>query len=156
MVPPRGLGTRKAVDERVRDRSDQLRLLERLEDVCDCAGFEGALDRAARAVPRQRDDSHVALAENPAGRLDAVHSRQAEIHQDQVGPVLSGQLHCFRSVPRVGAHLEAGVLEDQAQVFADDRVVFRRENPCCGRCCQALPPVRERKKPQAYRRLRPS
>jgi hypothetical protein len=53
-------------------------------------------------------------------------SGRVEVDQNQVRGVLSGERDRLGPAPSGGADLEAVVLEDQAQVGADDRIVLRR------------------------------
>ena len=103
--------------------------MERLQDVTDCAGVECLVDELAVAVPRQRDDRHVAFAEDLPGRLDAAEAREPEVDQDQVGPMLAGVVDGLDAVAGVRQHVEPGVLEHEPQVGAHDRVVFDGEDP---------------------------
>ena len=116
------------VGESIRDRLDEVAFLERLEHMGDRARLERALDQAARAVAGEGDDRHIVFAADLARGLDAVEVRQAQIDQDQVGPMLACELDGFDPVTSVRDDVEAGVLEDEPQICADDGVVFDREH----------------------------
>jgi hypothetical protein len=91
-------------------------------------------------VAGQSDDRHVAFVEDPAGRLDTVDPRQAQVDQDEIGPMLAGELDSFDPVSGVGADVEACVFEDQTQIGANDRVIFDGEYTGCSQGRQGLSP----------------
>ena len=133
---------------------DELARFERLEHVSHRSGGTCALDERSLALA-EGDDQDVVLVEYPAGCLDPVDPGQREIHQDQVRSMLARQPDRLLAVTGAGAHVEAGVLECQAQVGPHDRIVVDREHTECGEISQR-PAVRKSrselehgKKPQA-------
>ena len=58
------------------------------------------------------------------GRLDAVHVRHLDVHEDDVGPRGAGQVDRLGAVARLADHLVPFFLEHLAQVHADERLVF--------------------------------
>ena len=115
---------RFALGEDAADRPDELPFAERLGNGCRGSGLEREVEQWSVRVAGERDDRHVPLAQNAAGGLDAVEARKDEVEQDQIGPVVSGELDRLETVARVCADVEAGVLENHAKVSPHDRVVL--------------------------------
>ncbi len=104
-------------------------LAERLQHVAVRAGIGRAPAHLRRAVSRQRDDRHVALAADRRRGVEPVEAGQAEIEHDQVRGVHARELDRLGAVTRVGNDREAGILEDDPQVGAHDRIVIDGQDP---------------------------
>lgn len=82
------------------------------------------------------------LDEDAARHLDTVEQWEPQVDQDQIGAMLAGKIHGFDAVACVRADVEAGLLEDETQVGANDRIVLDREDPSWGRA------LRRRSRPE--------
>lgn len=78
-------------------------------------GLERTLDDS-RAMSGQGNDRHGALAEDLARCLDTVETRQVQVDQDQVGPMLPGELDRLDAVSGIGDDVESCVFENQPQI----------------------------------------
>ena len=116
---------------------DQLLLAERLEHVRGSPGGERLLGESA--IAGQRDDGDVPLAADEPRCVDAAQARQPEVQQDDVRPVLAGELDGLDAVMRVGAHHEARILEREPEVRAHERVVLRGEDDRCSGVLHGAP-----------------
>ena len=120
-MPTLGLGIRLgAVGKHAGERLDELAVVERLEHVRDGGGLESMLGEL-RAMPGEGDDGHGALAEDLAGRLDAVETRQIQVDQDQVRAMLARELDRLDAVAGVWDDVEFRIFENQPQIGANDR-----------------------------------
>jgi hypothetical protein len=66
---------------------------------------------------------------DPAGGLDAVHSRHAHVHQRHVRAQAACQLDRLGAVARLAEDVEPRQLEDQPEAGADELLVVRDEDP---------------------------
>ena len=107
---------------------EQLLGRERLGDVVVGAGIEAAHLVAVGVERGHHDDRHL-LAAGPQGLGDliAVHARQHEVEQHEVGVELVGRLE-RRCPVAYRVRGEAGTLERVLDGLADDRVVFDHED----------------------------
>ena len=113
---------------------DQMAVVEGLENMCDRTGLERTF-YATRAMACQGNDGHGALAEDLASRLDTAETRQVQVDQDHVGPMLPRQLDRLDSVTGIRAHVESRVLENKPQIGTNDRIVFNCEDTGCRKRC---------------------
>ena len=123
-------GPRDAIGQGARDGADQMSHTERLENVRHRPCRDRTFDNASRAVPGESNDRDVALVQDPACRFYPIHSRQAQIDQNQIWSMLAGELDCLDAVPCFRADIESCVFENESQVGANDRIVFDRQNAC--------------------------
>jgi hypothetical protein len=62
---------------------------------------------------------------NPARCLDTVESRQRDVHQDHVWPLLSGKLNCFTPVACLAHDLDGSDIGKQSlDTSSQERVVI--------------------------------
>ena len=106
------------------DRGEQIGLPERLHEVAEDTRLDGARDELVLPIGGQHHDRNRALLENPARRLDAVEPRHLDIEHGHVRLGLACELDRLEAVARLGAHLEAGLLEQLAKVEPDQCLVF--------------------------------
>jgi hypothetical protein len=103
----------------------------RLEDVALGPGPD-RLDHEVPVVVGGEHD-HPGLGDllaEPAGRLDAVHLRHADVQDDEVGLGLPGQIHHLGARRRFAQDLDPfGGLDVPAQSLADERVVVAQQHP---------------------------
>ena len=66
---------------------------------------------------------------DPPGGVDTVESGHLHVQDRQLGFRRRGELHGLDPVLRLGAHLEARVLQQLAQVHPDDRLVLGDQDP---------------------------
>ena len=67
--------------------------------------------------------------DDPASRLEPVHARHPDVHQDDTGPKSTSRLDSLRSDCGFGDDLEVGsCLEDLRQPDADERLVIGDEH----------------------------
>ena len=103
-------------------------LAEGLDEVPEDAGLDRARDDLVLAVGGHHDDRDRPLLEDPTGGVDAVEARHLDVHHGEVGLELAGQLDRLHAVARLTADLEAGLLEQRAQIEPDDRLVLGDED----------------------------
>ena len=114
---------------RRRDRRQQVLLAERLHEVAEHAGLDGARDEVVLAVRSQHHDRDRPLVEDSPRRLDPVEPRHLHVHDREIGLVLAGELHSLLTVACLGTNLEPGASEHLDQVEPDDRLVFGDQDP---------------------------
>src|SRR5581483_2885749 len=80
-------------------------------------------------VGAEDDDRDRPLVDDPPGGLDPVEPRHLHVDDRQVRLVLARELDRLEAVPRLGADVVAGILEQPAQIEPDDRLVLCDEDP---------------------------
>src|SRR6476660_7343881 len=110
------------------DRRQQVALAERLHQVAEHAGVDGAADQRRLRERGQHHDRDLPLLEHLAGGLDAVQLWHLDVHHRQVGLVLRGQRDRLAPVAGLGHHLEAGPLQHRPHVQPDDGLVLRDQD----------------------------
>ena len=97
------------------------------------AGLEGAEDVLVEVEGREDDDPHAGerrIGGDAAGRLDAVESGHANVHQEDVGPVPSGELDGRVTVGGLPDELEViGVVDEGAEAGAYEWLVVGDGDP---------------------------
>src|SRR6476646_762932 len=118
-------GERRPALRRGLDPRDQLLGLGVLEQVAGGARVERGGDPPTVGERRQHDDARAALpAADRARRLDAVHDRHLQIHQDDVGIAVPAAVDGLLAVARDAHDLDAVAgLEQAGDPDADDLVV---------------------------------
>ena len=106
----------------------QVGLAERLHEVAEDAGLDRARHELALAVGGHHHDRDRPLVEDPPRRLDPVEPRHLHVEERDVGLGLARELDRLLAVARLGAHLEAGRLEQPLEVEPDDRLVLGDED----------------------------
>src|SRR5512132_125916 len=112
------------------DRLDQLRGDPILCDVAGRAGVTRTVDVGGGVRARQYQYAGIRprLA-NPPGRLDSVHHRHADIHQDNVRLELQRQLDCLRTVARAPDDLEGALAgEDRLERLGEQPMVVHDQD----------------------------
>ena len=95
-------------------------------------GLDRARDDLVLAVGGDHDDRYRPLLEDAPGGFDAVEARHLHVHDGEVWLELARQLDRLDAVARLTADLEAGLLEQRAQIEADDRLVLGDEDSHAG------------------------
>src|SRR6266508_3422318 len=101
---------------------EQLRRLERLDQVPDRAGLRRALDQILVREGGQHQHRAGALLDDPGGRLDPVQLGHLHVHDHE----LRGQL----AVARLAHDGVAALLQGLDDVHPDQDLVLRHEHPC--------------------------
>ena len=123
--------------ENLPDFLDEILGQARLGDERVAAGLLRALRNAGQRMAGQRDDRdrrRALVGLEPPRRLPAVHDRQRQIHQDDVGRCLDGALQRLHAVGRLD-DVEAGELEVFAVHLARVRIVVDERARAGGRPC---------------------
>src|SRR6185503_2296024 len=91
------------------------------------------------AIPGQRDEAHVRRRRpQPASQIEAVHSRQANIHDGDVWPRARGRLQPARPVSRL-SDLVTGHLQQPRQRLARIDVVVDDQDATAGSVVALVP-----------------
>ena len=106
------------------DRGQQIRLAKRLHEIPEDADLDRARDELLLPVRRQHHHRDRPLVEDAARRLDPVEPRHLHVEDGQVRQLGAGERDRLLAVARLGADLEAGALEQRAEVEPDDRLVL--------------------------------
>ena len=94
---------------------------QRLDDVL--VGVERRQDQDVRV---RRD----AVADDPAGRLDAVEDRHPDVHDDDIGAEAPCRLDALLAVGRLPDHLDVGlVVEDHPEPGANELLIVDEDDP---------------------------
>src|SRR5579862_1491821 len=86
------------IGEHAGDGPDEMPLTERLADVRDRARLRCTREPVAIPAGTERDDWDALLLEDARGRLHAVETRQAQIHEDHVGLMRACKRDCLLPV----------------------------------------------------------
>ncbi len=121
----------RAVVEHLPQRLVDLGTAGVLGEVAARTGPQRVEDRAVVGVGGEDDDAHVGvLGAQPAGGLDAVAARHAQVHQHDVGRQLAGERDGLGAVGGGADDLDAGQqAEHHGQALADHPLVVGDEHP---------------------------
>src|SRR5205814_3420777 len=97
-------------------------------EVAENAGLDRARDELVLAVGGEHHDRDRPFLEDAPRRLDPVELRHLHVEYREIRLFGARQLDRLLAVLRLGAHLEAGALEQAAQVEPDDRLVLGDED----------------------------
>src|SRR6266550_534169 len=111
------------------DRGEKVGLPERLDEIAEDARLDRACDELVLSIGRQHHNRNRPFGEDAPRSLDAVEARHLHVEDRQVGLLGTRELDCFLTVPRLGADLEAGPLENFLEVETDDRLVLTDQDP---------------------------
>ena len=112
------------------DQLDQAHVVDRLRDEVVAAGLDRALPVTRHDERADRDDRHLeARLADRAHRVEAAHPGQADVHQDQVGPLAGRELDRGLAVGRQREIV--GPLEDLHQQVAVEARCPRRSAASC-------------------------
>jgi hypothetical protein len=82
----------------------------RFDDEPPRARGKGSLAVLGQVVDRHDDDRRcVPPGGNPSGRLQTVHVRHGEVHEDEGGPEAVHRFHCALARSRLPDHFDAGI-----------------------------------------------
>src|SRR4051794_8048507 len=110
------------------DRGQQVVRGEGLDDVRERAGLAGLLDELLLAERREEHDGGDVVAREPLRRLDAVELRHPNVHHDEVGAQLRGELDGRLTVTRFADDVESVVAQDLDDVEPDEGLVLRDDH----------------------------
>ena len=100
------------------------------------AGARVACTKGVEGSSRRRQNGHAAIGEQApdlAGRVDAVHDRHLEVHQDDVGAPLAGEPYRLLAVAGVADDLEPLVgAEREPEGFGEEVMVVRDQDADLG------------------------
>src|SRR5665811_177913 len=110
---------------------DQVASADLLEQVATRAGDDRGEDRLLVGVAREHEDADCwVLGPDLARRLDARAVRQANIHDDEIGPMRAGRLDRLRGGPDLGDDREGWTpFEQRDEPPSNDLVVIHDEEP---------------------------
>ena len=111
------------------DRGQQVLFAERLHEIAEDAGLDGARHELVLSVRREHHDRDRSLVQDPPRGLDAVEARHLHVHDREIGLLRAGELDRLLAVARLGANLEACALEQVLEIETNDRLVFGDEDP---------------------------
>src|SRR6266542_4113881 len=109
---------------------EQLRRLERLDQVPDRAGLRRALDQILVREGGQHQHRAGALLDDPGGRLDPVQLGHLHVHDHELRGQLAGELERLLAVARLAHDGVAALLQGLDDVHPDQDLVLRHEHPC--------------------------
>ena len=115
------------------NRRQQILLAERLDEIPEHAGLNGAGDDLVLAEGGEHHDRDRPLLEDSPRRIDAVELRHLHVHDREVGQQLARELDRLLAVARLAADLETGALQQLDEVEPDDCFVFGYEDSDAGR-----------------------
>ena len=95
-----------------------------MSSVSRVAGVAGAFDQVALGEGGQHHDGRDALLCDDLGGADAVHLRHVDVHDDQVGLQLAGELDRLFPIPCFADDVVSLLGEEFDEIEADERLIF--------------------------------